>query len=297
MMKFSRRAQIATVVFLAMATGAHAQSPNEQLQKMVQQLQKNPWDVAVREKTIKLAVEIKPAPAIPEEARRAFIIGEALFKRAKSLRPAYEAANSFRDASTLAPWWSNAYWNLAVAQQLAGQYVGAKESLKFYLLTNPSPADQRIAQDRIYSIDADIAITASGVSAGLAGFWQRTDYESGGKWGKDDLDSVRRPAYEIQQSGSTYSIKCMTCDNDSLGKWSLNVVSASSEAITFQSRYISSSYSGDENHACKLGNNQMDCTITDNRRKEERYTHRYAKRSVCEVVGGPGIQGYFVLCK
>lgn len=284
---------------LALAASAHALSPREQLQQMVDQLQKNSGDSPLREKIIKLAKTLKPAPEIPEEARRSFIIGEALFKQAKSLRPAYESANAFYEATTLAPWWSDAYWNLAVARQLAGQYVSAKESLQLYLLTDPNAADRRIAQDRLYAIDADIITTKSGVSGGLAGFWQRSSYKSltNGEWIEEHPDKVSgRRAYEIQQTGSVRNIKCITCDSDSQTQWTWSVVNSNSDAITFQDRLVSPWYdSGVTTHECRLESNQLSCTRT--AKDGQKFSVRFAKRSVCEIVGGPGIEGYFVLCK
>lgn len=297
-MKFTGKLVIFVLTFLTVAASAYAQSPREELQQMVEQLQKTPYDTALREKIITFATSIKPAPAIPEEARRSFIIGEALFKQAKNLKPAYEAANAFWTAATLAPWWGNAYWNLAVTQQLAGQYVSAKESLRLYLLTHPSAADRRTAQDRLYAIEADIIAATSIVPGGLAGFWQRSSYKSltNGEWIKDDPESTRLDAYEIQQTGATYGIKCMKCASDSQSKWTVNVISASDNAIIFQKRMVSPWYdSGPENHECKLEGNTLSCTIS--RKNEENFHVRYTKRSVCEVVGGPGIEGYFVLCK
>lgn len=283
---------------LALSVSAYAQSPREELKQMVEQLQKNSWDSPLREKIIKLATTLKPAPVIPEEARRSFIIGEALFKQAKNLRSAYEAVNAFWTATTLAPWWSNAYWNLAVAQQLAGQYVSAKESLRLYLLSNPNAVDRRTAQDRLYAIDADIIAAASSVPGGISGFWQRSSYQSqtDGQWIKDHPDSVRNATYEIQQTGSALGVKCVTCYIESEEKLTVNVVSSNSDAITFQERMVSPSYdSGIANHACRLDGNELSCTITNP--KYGKFNVRYAKRSTCEIVGGPGIQGYLVLCK
>ena len=179
-MKSISRFIFIAIAFMALANTAHALTPREQLNQMVQQLQKTEDDNALREKIIKLARTIRPA--VPEEARRSFIIGEALFKQAKNLKSAYEAANAFWTATTIAPWWSEAYWNLAASQQLAGQYVNAKESLRLYLLTNPSAADRRVAQDRLYAIDADITVATSSVPGGIAGFWQRDSSTYSGEW-------------------------------------------------------------------------------------------------------------------
>ncbi|OGB23833.1 MAG: hypothetical protein A3I66_20785 [Burkholderiales bacterium RIFCSPLOWO2_02_FULL_57_36] len=279
---------IFAMTFLTLSSGVFAQTPREQLQKLTAELEKSPYSTELREKILTLSAEINPKPTIPEEARRSFIIGEALFKQAKSLRPAYEAANAFHKATTLAPWWSDAYWNLAVAQQFAGQYVSAKESLRLYLLTNLSAADRRTAQDRLYAIDADIMVAASSVSGGIAGFWQRSSYRGTGQWVNEPPDTVRATVYEVQQTGSAYSLKCTTCIPD---EKQTHLINAGMNAIHF--RVQASSYKAD--YACKLNDAQLICmsTYQDGARQEE----RYLKRSMCEIVGGPGILGYFVLCK
>lgn len=48
-------------------------SPREGLEQYVAKLQGSPIDDALREKIIKTANELKPPPAIPEEARRHFM--------------------------------------------------------------------------------------------------------------------------------------------------------------------------------------------------------------------------------
>ncbi len=73
---------------------------------MVEQLQKTPNDNALREKIIKLGAEIKPAPAIPEEARRSFVEGVTIVKSAKEPSSQKLAIESFNEALKIAPWWA-----------------------------------------------------------------------------------------------------------------------------------------------------------------------------------------------
>lgn len=103
---------------------------------------------------VRLASEMKPAPAIPEEARRHFIEGTAMVKAAKNPAQQALAAQSFSEALKVAPWWGDAYYNLGVAQELAEQYDEAAKALTFYLLSNPGEVEKRDAQDRIYGIAA-----------------------------------------------------------------------------------------------------------------------------------------------
>jgi hypothetical protein len=133
---------------------ARADTPGEQLAQMVQQLQQTPGDNALREKIIKLSASVKPAPAVPEEARRSFIKGTTFVKAATDPSQQKLAVESFQEAVKIAPWWGDAYYNLAIAQDLAGLPQDAQASLKLYLLTSPGEKDAREAQDRIYALEA-----------------------------------------------------------------------------------------------------------------------------------------------
>ena len=123
---------------LMLANIANAESPREQLNQMVQQLQKTPGDNALREKIIKLARTMKPALAIPEEAERRMVRGAAAFKGAKSVAADYrDAAKEFEQATLAAPWYGDAYFNLGVAQDKAENYEAALRSLRLAQLASP----------------------------------------------------------------------------------------------------------------------------------------------------------------
>jgi tetratricopeptide (TPR) repeat protein len=140
---------------LALAASAYAQSPQDQLNQMVQQLQKTPNDNALREKIIKIAKSIKPAPAIPEEANRAFVKGNVFQKEAKDASGYDLAIVAYREALRVAPWWGDAYYNLAVALEAAGKFDEAIVSIKLYMASVPgASAEAREAQNRVYAIEA-----------------------------------------------------------------------------------------------------------------------------------------------
>jgi hypothetical protein len=121
---------------MSLTSSAFAQSPREQLQIMVEQLQKTPTDNTLREKIIKLGAEVKPAPAIPEEAERRMVRGTAAFKGATSAKDYLDAAKEFELATLAAPWYGDAYFNLGVAQDKAVHYEAALRSLKFASLAS-----------------------------------------------------------------------------------------------------------------------------------------------------------------
>lgn len=111
-------------------------------------------DISARRLIIKLASRLTPAPAIPEEARKHFIEGTAIVKAAKNPAQQALAAQSFSEALKIAPWWSDAYYNLGVAQDLAEKYDEAEMAFNFYLVSNASDAEKRDVQDRIYGLSA-----------------------------------------------------------------------------------------------------------------------------------------------
>ena len=129
-------------------------NPRAALVQLTAQIKDKPNDVETRHLIIKLASELKPFPAIPEEARRHFVEGTTIVKAGKNPAEQALAAQSFNEALKVAPWWPDAWYNLAVAQELAGQFDEAEKSFTLYILSNPGEKEQREAQDRIYALAA-----------------------------------------------------------------------------------------------------------------------------------------------
>ncbi|MHB2026299.1 MAG: tetratricopeptide repeat protein [Elusimicrobiota bacterium] len=143
---------------------------------LIKQLASNPSDAVLRERIIKLAKRLKSARAIPEPARKKFIEGTAILKNAKDPAQAALAVDSFQKALVIAPWWANAYYNLALAQELEGQYNYAQINLKYYLMTGPSAKDARAAQDKIYALNGEeIAAAAQADAPAQAAAQQKAD--------------------------------------------------------------------------------------------------------------------------
>jgi len=156
------RALLSVLAFFALSLSAYGQAPREQLTQMVQQLQKTPTDSALRERIVKLAAEIKPAPAIPEEANRFFVRGNVFQKEAKDASSYELAISAYREALRIAPWWGDAYFNLAAAQGSAGRFDDAIASQKLFIAAVPAGgAEAREAQNKIYALEARKEMTAS----------------------------------------------------------------------------------------------------------------------------------------
>ncbi len=145
--------------------GAAVARSKATLADLVKRLQSAPADDALRERIIKRSLRIKKRLVIPEQARQSYIEGETIVKSAKSQAQEALAVDSFQKALAAAPWWGDAYYDLATAQELAGRYDDAQAALKFYLMTGPSEKDARAAQDRIYALDAKKKLAAAQASA------------------------------------------------------------------------------------------------------------------------------------
>jgi tetratricopeptide (TPR) repeat protein len=182
---------LALAALLAAPLAAQAQSAREQLNQLVQQLQSKPDDNGLREQIIKLATTINPPPAIPENARKSFIEGSTIAKAATDASGQAIAIASFKEALNIAPWWGDAYYNIAAAQELAGQWDNAEASLKLYILSGPGEKDSRDAQDHIYALDGKKKLAAQAravehtpVAAAQAPAVQGFDcHSSDGQWG------------------------------------------------------------------------------------------------------------------
>lgn len=130
----------------------------EALDQYVAALQKAPEGSAdeqrLRESAIRVAQRIKPAPAIPEEARRFFVRGQTWTKEAKSTRDFIGAAKEFANAARIAPWWGEAYYNRAVLLEKVKSYTEAVLSYKLYMLASPRAEDVSKVQQHIYALEA-----------------------------------------------------------------------------------------------------------------------------------------------
>ncbi len=132
------------------------QSTNADFQQALAEYHQSsgPANLAAAEKVIKLAVAMDQMPPIPEEARKHFLIGNALFKDAKTLDDYTQVINEFNQAISNAPWWPEARYNRALAFEADGKYADAVEQLKLYQLFKLPDDEARTVQDKIYVLGA-----------------------------------------------------------------------------------------------------------------------------------------------
>ena len=165
------------VTGIAGLTATQAASPSEQLQQLTAQLQKNPSDTALREKIIKLALTLKPAPAIPAEAERFDGRGEYAFKSAKNSTDYVTAANEYVKASNTAPWVAPFYFNAATAFEKGQKPAEAKHNFELYLLASPNAKDARDVRRRIAGLEFAVekaSSPAKNASNTIEGTWETT---------------------------------------------------------------------------------------------------------------------------
>lgn len=153
MKRISLAAILASMLVFMFTSAVQAQTPQDTLNQYVANLQKNPSDTALREKIIKLAQEMRPPPALPDEAQKHLDRGVAAIEGAKSEEDFKDACAEFTKVLTIAPWFGRGYRPLAVAQDKAGQYDAALKNLEFYLLSQPSPEDAAWAKSLINKIE------------------------------------------------------------------------------------------------------------------------------------------------
>ncbi|MEQ1919528.1 MAG: hypothetical protein ABL955_10025 [Elusimicrobiota bacterium] len=199
------RFAVLAATFLPIA--AFAASPREELKTLTSQLQKAPSDDALRGKIIVLAKKVKPAPAVPEDARRALIRGNTAFAAAKDPSGFPRAIERFEEASILAPWWAEPYFNLAKACEGAQDFDRALRALKYYGATAATEADKRQGLDLAYALEekrdlkkAD-AVSASKDAAAKA---RAESSIEGAWWGEGNSET--KPWFTVTRKGDGFEL-------------------------------------------------------------------------------------------
>jgi tetratricopeptide (TPR) repeat protein len=161
-MKHAVRTAVHLILFLALIApgnaaqaGKKSSTSQETLKQYVEDLKKNPADSALREKIIKLALTMKPAPTTPEDAERNMARGTAFAQKAADGAGYKKAIIEFETAANAAPWLALAYYNLGVVQEKAGLYNEAIQNLKLYLLAAPDAKNARDVKNKIYALEVD----------------------------------------------------------------------------------------------------------------------------------------------
>jgi hypothetical protein len=113
-----------------------------------------------REKVIRLVLNMSSPPPIPNEAKQDFQQATAILQslrgnQSSSADDLEKPINLLGKALKLAPWWANAYYNLAIADELRGWYDDAITQLNYYLELQPSESDAANARAKIAAIESE----------------------------------------------------------------------------------------------------------------------------------------------
>lgn len=152
---------LALVIFSAAVFAAEGNGA--QLKKYVAELNKHPYSYwsgtylqKTRETIIKLALAMDKKPETPE--KYSILTGRAAgyFKNAQKAADYQEAVNAFLEASMIAPWKAETYYNLGVAEEKAGNYKGAINNYRLYILANPKAKDREEVLAKIGKAEVSI---------------------------------------------------------------------------------------------------------------------------------------------
>ena len=143
---------IFTLLFV-LISAVQAQSLQQTLNQYVADLQKTPNDYALREKIIRHALTMRPAPAVPAAVIKHEGAAEYAFKNAKSESDYLDSANEYEKALLIAPWLAIDYFNCGVAYEKAGQFKKAITQFNLYLIAAPDAQDTNAVLKRIGGLE------------------------------------------------------------------------------------------------------------------------------------------------
>jgi hypothetical protein len=126
----------------------------EELTGLLDSLRASPGERSVREKVIKLAKELRPAPVVPEEAERYLGRAQYAFKNAKSEADFISAAREYMKAVEAAPWVADYYYDLCVILESANRYKEAANACRFFIKAiEPQSDEAREARKKLGGLE------------------------------------------------------------------------------------------------------------------------------------------------
>lgn len=145
----------------ALAAGDQAERAGDRLQALEQYARA--WQARpdveterrLQDKIAKLAGGISTMPPIAEEARRHGARANAYLKAATT-EGYTKVIAELQEAVRAAPLWAEAYYNLGMIQESAGQFSDAVRSLKLYLILAPRSSDAQAVQAKIYELEVAV---------------------------------------------------------------------------------------------------------------------------------------------
>lgn len=152
----------------------------QQYLEILQQLPDNAaieMDESLREKIIKVVLQLNPPPALPEEAVRHAAYAQAALAEANKA-PDSDTGSSYLDNSIsewqkalrIAPWWGQAYFNMAAVLEKTQRPAEAAQALQLDLTADPHAANAQDINMEIYKLHYEADQYAK--AARLNGTWR-----------------------------------------------------------------------------------------------------------------------------
>ncbi len=145
------------------------------------------------ERAAAISSKVTPLPALPAEAERRLVRGQALVESARDADAFMRAAAEFRAALRAAPWLADAHYNLGIVLDKAQRFSEAIRSLKLSILAAPNAKEAAEAQRLIYRIE----VRQEELQRAKAAAEQKAQAEAEMKPGKgQDLNGIWRRSEE-----------------------------------------------------------------------------------------------------
>jgi hypothetical protein len=194
----------AALLVLLLPLAATAATPQAELKALTAKLKAAPDDAAARGRVIALAATLKPA--VPEEAREPFVMGATVLKESSD---AGKAVDYFTKAIVVAPWFADAYYNRALAEEAAGRFDAAVADLTLYLKFKLPAADKRSAQDKVYALKAKAALAGEKRAAQDAVDRAERDRNAALQAKRDVIESIKKAV-----NGRMYNSAILSADQN-----------------------------------------------------------------------------------
>ncbi len=108
-----------------------------------------------------LAAQSNPPREITEAARQSYVQANVMFRNSQSDADIKAAIGLYNDALAKAPWFSDAWYNLSLAQEKLGDYASAVNSMKSLQPLEAGGPNERRDLDRMYTLQAEEKLSES----------------------------------------------------------------------------------------------------------------------------------------
>jgi len=130
------------------------QAGNAKLEELITKLRENPReDVNIRVEIIKYVQKMKVKPALPDGLDQAMGKAKYIMNNGEGQEAFAKAANAYREASLLAPWVADIYYNMGTLREKAGQTSNALIDYSLYLLARPNAPDKKAIKEKIGAME------------------------------------------------------------------------------------------------------------------------------------------------